>query len=84
MEIFTESSRNELFYDSAVLGGRDNHYTTETKKGGKLNCLNKVNAYEKIFNLTCRVLTEQKTREYDAIISENEALRGVHFQALGI
>ena len=39
---------------------------------------------KKSFNLTCRVLTEQKTREYDATISENEALRGVHFQALGI
>ena len=74
MEVFTESSRNELFYDSAVLGGRDNHYTTETKKGGKLNCLNKVNAYEKIFHLTYRVLIEQKTREYNATISENEAL----------
>ena len=53
LEIFTESSRNRLFYDSAVLGGSDNHYTTETKKGGKLNGLNKVNAYEIIFNLTC-------------------------------
>ena len=84
MEIFTESSRNELFYASAVLGGRDSHYTTKAKKGGELNCFNKVNAYEKIFNLTCRVLPEQKTREYDAIISENEVLRGLHFQALGI
>ena len=47
LEIFVESSRNKLFYDSAILGGRDNHYTMKTKNGGKLNYLNKVNAYGK-------------------------------------